>query len=149
MDDGTVPKRPASPGGVRALVSNRQRLPVDEGALAALAERTLAAEGYSEGELSISFVSPEEMEDLHVRYMDEKGTTDVLSFPLDEDGLLGDVVVCPAEAARNNPELESELRLLVVHGVLHLLGYDHQDQDERARMWAKQDTYARNQRSRP
>jgi probable rRNA maturation factor len=141
MSDDPVPKRPASEGGVRALVSNRQDMPVDEPGLASLAERTLVAEERSTGELSLSFVTSEEMEDLHTRYLGETGPTDVLSFPLDEDGLLGDVVVCPAEASRNNSDLESELRLLVVHGVLHLLGYDHQDEDERAEMWSKQDVY--------
>ena len=123
------------------LVSNRQGSPVDEVTLAALAARTLVAEGRPGVELSLSFVGEEEMADLHVRYMDEPGPTDVLSFPMDEDGLLGDVVVCPAEAARNNTDVAAELRLLVVHGVLHLLGYDHEADDERRAMWAKQDAY--------
>ena len=123
------------------LVSNRQKSPVDEATLAALAERTLVAEGRPGVELSLSFVGEEEMADLHVRYMDEPGPTDVLSFPMDEDGLIGDVVVCPAEAARNNTDVAAELRLLVVHGVLHLLGYDHEADDDRRAMWAKQDAY--------
>jgi probable rRNA maturation factor len=135
------PKPEDSSSGLRVLVSNRQDLPVDESELADLAGRTLAAEGRAEGELSLSFVGPEEMEYLHVRYLDEPGPTDVLSFPLDEEGLLGDVVVCPSEAARNAPELDAELRLLVVHGVLHLLGYDHESDEDRAAMWAKQDSY--------
>jgi len=123
------------------LVSNRQESPVDEATLAALAERTLVSEGRRGVELSLSFVGEEEMADLHVRYMDEPGPTDVLSFPMDEEGLIGDVVVCPAEAARNNTDVAAELRLLVVHGVLHLLGYDHQTDDDRRAMWAKQDAY--------
>ena len=129
------------PSTMSVLVSNRQDSPVDEAGLAALAERTLAAEGRPDVELSLSFVDEAEMADLHVRYLDEPGPTDVLSFPMDEDGLLGDVVVCPSEAARNNPDLPAELRLLVVHGVLHLLGYDHEADDERRAMWAKQDAY--------
>ena len=129
------------PPTMSVLVSNRQESPVDEAMLAALAERTLAAEGRRGVELSLSFVGEDEMADLHVRYMDEPGPTDVLSFPMDEDGLIGDVVVCPAEAARNNPDVAAELRLLVVHGVLHLLGYDHQTDDDRRAMWAKQDAY--------
>jgi probable rRNA maturation factor len=130
-----------APAGLIVLLSNRQSMPLDEGELAEVARRTLAGEGREEGELSLSFVTSQEMRDLHVTYMGEEGSTDVLSFPMDEDGLFGDVVVCPAEAARNNPDLTAELRLLVVHGVLHLLGYDHQEEEDRAAMWAKQDSY--------
>jgi probable rRNA maturation factor len=130
------------PSGLVVLVSNRQNLPVDADGLAALAERTLRGEGRADGELSISFVAPDEIATLHERYMDEPGPTDVLSFPLDEDGLLGDVVVSPEIAAKNNPNVDDELRLLVVHGVLHLLGYDHQDDAERREMWAAQERYS-------
>ena len=143
MSDEPVPKRTAPRPGVSVLVSNRQDLPVDESELARMAERTLEAEGRSHGELSLSFVTSEEMADLHVTYMGEEGPTDVLSFPMDEEGLLGDVIVCPAEAARNNPDIEGELRLLVTHGVLHLLGYDHEDEEARAAMWSRQDRYVK------
>jgi probable rRNA maturation factor len=125
------------------LVSDRQSAPVDAPALARLAAEVLAAEGRGGEELSLSFVDEAEIADLHQRYMGEEGPTDVLSFPLDEDGLLGDVVVCPAVAARANPDApEAELRLLVVHGVLHLLGYDHEEDGERAEMWARQERYS-------
>ena len=124
------------------LVSNRQDLPVDEAALVTLAVATLAAEGVTR-ELSVSFVDEPEIEDLHVRYMDEPGPTDVLSFAQDDDDLLGDVVICPAVAARNNPaDPTGELRLLLVHGILHLLGHDHEAPDEKAAMWAKQERYS-------
>jgi probable rRNA maturation factor len=121
---------------------------VDVDALASLARRTLLAEGLREVELSLSFVDESEMEELHVRYLDEPGPTDVLSFPLDgedERGLrvLGDVVIAPSVAARNNPDDPgAELRLLVVHGVLHLLGYDHEEDGEKATMWARQTAYS-------
>jgi probable rRNA maturation factor len=150
MDDGSVPK-PGSPkdrGTVRSgqafprvLVSNRQDVPVDLDGLSGLAADTLAAEGRDDVELSLSLVTPEEMEDLHVRYMQETGPTDVLAFPMEDDDLIGDVVVCPAVAKRNNPDVQSELRLLVVHGALHLLGYDHQEEDDRREMWARQERY--------
>jgi probable rRNA maturation factor len=145
MDDG-VPKPGDRP---RVLVDDRQDRPLDAPArrdLAALAERALAAEGVGGVELSLSFVTLGEMADLHDRYMGEPGPTDVLSFSLGEDGLrdglLGDVVVCPDYAAEHNPDLGAELRLLVVHGVLHLLGYDHEGEDERAEMWARQERYS-------
>jgi len=130
------------------LVSNRQPQPVDEDGLRALAQATLRGEGLVEVELSVSFVDDAEIEDLHVRFMDEPGPTDVLSFPLDdvdEDGvrLLGDVVIAPAVAARNNPDdPAAELRLLLVHGILHLLGYDHEADAEKAAMWERQERYS-------
>jgi probable rRNA maturation factor len=138
-----------SPGGHPAvLVSNRQNVPVDETALADLARAALLEEGLGRVELSVSFVDEAEIEDLHVRFMDEPGPTDVLSFPLDaadEHGVrvLGDVVICPVVAARNNPsDPSAELRLLIVHGVLHLLGYDHEEPEEKTKMWARQERYS-------
>ena len=129
------------------LVSNRQSLPVDEVGLAALARSTLVAEGLEMVEVSVSFVDEDEMAELHRRYMDEDGPTDVLSFPMDEadEGVrvLGDVVIAPAVATRNNPgDPGGELRLLVAHGVLHLLGYDHEEDTERAEMWDRQERYS-------
>jgi len=128
--------------GPRILMSNRQELELDWDAIVGVAERTLSGEGSEGVELSLSFVTPGEMEGLHFRYLGEEGPTDVLSFPLGEDGLLGDVVVCPVEASRNNPDLQAEVRLLVAHGVLHLLGYHHEEEDQRAAMWAKQAHYS-------
>jgi len=149
--DGDQPgaRRGASSAGqpTRVLISNRQSLQIDRDGLVALALACLQGEGAGPSELSVSFVELEEMADLHVRYMGEPGPTDVLSFPLDEvdeDGLrvLGDVVISPAFAAGSNPDLEAELRLLLVHGILHLLGHDHEDDRERAEMWALQERYA-------
>jgi probable rRNA maturation factor len=139
-------------GHPRVLVSDRRSdaPAVDEAALADLARATLVAEGHERAELSLSFVDDVEIAELHERYMQEPGPTDVLSFPLDDDDLdehgvrlLGDVVIAPAVAARNNPDdPQAELRLLVVHGVLHVLGYDHETEGERAEMWARQERYS-------
>jgi probable rRNA maturation factor len=143
MNDSPLPKRTAPSEELTVLVSNRQNdVEVDENALAGLAKRTLEEEHETAVELSISFVGLDEMSALHQEYLGEPGATDVLSFPLGEDGLLGDVVVCPAYAAANSDDLEAELRLLVVHGVLHLLGYDHEEEDERRVMWQRQETYS-------
>jgi probable rRNA maturation factor len=93
------------------------------------------------------------IEQLHVQWMDEPGPTDVLSFPMDElrpgrvdartpAGLLGDVVICPqvaevqAEAAGH--DLEQEMSVLLTHGMLHLLGFDHAAPDEEAEMFGLQ-----------
>jgi probable rRNA maturation factor len=141
MDDGG--NHPA------ILVSDRQDERVDVDGLIRLACETLQGEGLADAvELSVSFVADDEMADLHGRYLGEPGPTDVLSFPLDEVDdrgvrLLGDVVIAPAVAARNHPsDPAAELRLLLVHGILHVLGYDHQEDAERAEMWARQERYS-------
>ena len=131
----------------RILLDDRQDLPVDRDRLEDLARETLDAEGQTHVELSVSLVDREEMADLHERYLGEPGPTDVLSFPQDDPParesirMLGDVVICPAVAAEQ-PGGESEVRLLLVHGILHLLGYDHQTEEARAEMWARQERYS-------
>jgi probable rRNA maturation factor len=148
MNDDPSPGGHTRTSSPAVLVSDRQGTAVDVDGLAELARRTLRAEGIEDAELSLSFVDEAEIEDLHVRYLHEPGPTDVLSFPLDgEDDrgvrVLGDVVIAPAVAARNNPaDPARELRLLVVHGVLHLLGYDHEEDAERAEMWSRQTAYS-------
>ena len=127
-------------------ISDRQTLEADVEGLTSLAQATLLAEGVARAELSISMVTANEMAELRERYLGEVGPTDVLSFPQDEDEdgvrLLGDVVICPEYATDNNPDLGAELRLLLVHGILHLLGYDHEDEGDRAAMWARQERYS-------
>ena len=108
---------------------------------------------HPQADLSILLVDEAHMEELHKEWMDLPGPTDVLSFPMDElrsapvgvepkPGMLGDIVVCPSVAARQ--ALESghatmeEILLLVTHGILHLLGYDHADEGEKAKMFELQ-----------
>lgn len=106
-----------------------------------------------EADVTILFVDEAEMESLHLKWMDESGPTDVLAFPMDElrpgmegeplpTGILGDVVVCPSIAARQAEEaahsVENEMYLLVVHGMLHLLGYDHFTPDQEREMFGLQ-----------
>jgi len=90
------------------------------------------------------------MTDLHIQWMDLPGPTDVLSFPMDEikpnsaadgPGVIGDIVLCPDFAAQQavNHSLQEELELLTVHGVLHLLGYDHAEPEEHKVMFGLQD----------
>lgn len=125
----------------------------DQDRLISLADFSLNSMGiHPDSELSISIVDEEEMSSLHMQWMDEPGPTDVLSFPMDEmkpfsattgPGILGDIVLCPefaVEQARTaGHSLQEELELLTVHGVLHLLGFDHRENDERKIMFAKQD----------
>ena len=124
------------------VISDRQEVPADHAVLAELARTTLTNEGVGPVELSVSLVDADEMSELHDRFAGEAGPTDVLSFTMDEEGLLGDVVICPEVAAKQNADLEAELRLLLVHGILHLLGYDHQEDQERSAMWERQELYS-------
>src|SRR5215207_6022030 len=81
-----------------------------------------------DAEMSVIFVDEQAMSDLHERFLGGSGPTDVLAFPM-----VGDVVVCPQVARRQTDEkgsLDDEVALLVVHGVLHLLNYDHAEDHE-------------------
>ncbi|MCY4423925.1 MAG: rRNA maturation RNase YbeY [Acidimicrobiaceae bacterium] len=150
---------------VNALDERSQRDPERDGLLAerwaGLAEAVLRDEGVGRGELGLRFVDPGAMSELNSSHMGSPGPTDVLAFPIDGAGdgaggsvhvpeqvpLLGDVVVCPAYAAEQAPDhaggghdgsLGDELALLVVHGVLHVLGYDHQSDADAAAMQARE-----------
>jgi probable rRNA maturation factor len=112
---------------------------------------------HPDSELNIRIVAEDEMSELHVKWMDLPGPTDVMSFPMDElkpnsksdgPGLVGDIVLCPAFAEKNGKQsLEMELELLTVHGVLHLLGFDHEDIAEEKAMFKLQDELLTNWRS--
>ena len=119
--------------------SNRSGIQVDEDGAADLARLVLSAEGVEEGELGIAFVLPHEIRTLKKEHLGIDEVTDVLSFPLDaRDELpagtpraLGDVVLCPQVVG-------SEWRRPLVHGLLHLVGYDHgQAMEARERVHAE------------
>lgn len=146
---------PPSPQGVSVgatpvvIVDDAQdEVPVDAPRWAGLAEAVLNAHGQV-GELTLTFVDRDEITALKVEHFGDPGEhpTDVLAFPLDVGGpdpvgpvLLGDVVVCPSVAeeqcADHAGTLDDELALLVVHGVLHVLGFDHDDDTATERMRA-------------
>ena len=104
---------------------------------------------HPECELSITFVDDAEMEELHIKWMDEPGTTDVLSFPMDmpesknDPVTLGDIVIDPVVAAKQaataGHSTEHEIAILATHGLLHILGYDHADKDEEKVMFDLQE----------
>jgi probable rRNA maturation factor len=135
-------------------VNNESGATVDEGEIVALARHVFdRMRIHPQAELSVVLLDVDAMEQLHVQWMDEPGPTDVLSFPMDElrpgredtepePGLLGDVVLCP-EVARTQARTaghstEEELLLLTVHGILHLLGFDHAEPDEEKAMFGLQ-----------
>lgn len=101
-------------------------------------------------ELNLVFVDIEEMTELHIKWMDEGGPTDVLSFPMDmpepgnEAVTLGDIVIAPAVAAQQaataGHSIDHEIFILAAHGLLHILGYDHATPDEEKAMFNLQES---------
>lgn len=106
----------------------------------------------TQSDLTVLFVDPEPIASLHERWMNLEGPTDVMSFPMDElrpgdgktvmEGVLGDIVICPwvaaqQAAAAGHSTLE-EMLLLTIHGMLHLLGYDHVGPEQERQMFGLQ-----------
>ena len=120
---------------------------------------------HPECELSIKLVDEDTMARYHVEFLDLPGPTDVMSWPMDELrpgsdddaepplGHLGDIALCPTVAAAQGAKAGhgtwAELELLTVHGILHLLGYDHADPDDHRVMFGLQDDLLAQWRSRP
>lgn len=137
-------------------VSNESGLDVSEEELISVARFVIRKMDVNPGaELSMVLLDTNAMADLHMRWMDLPGPTDVMSFPMDElepggrpdapepgPSMLGDIVLCPQFAAKQaeaaGHSLGHELALLTVHGVLHLLGYDHAEPEEEKEMFALQ-----------
>jgi probable rRNA maturation factor len=141
-------------------VNNESGVEADLELLAGLARFVLGSlRIHPLAELSVLLVDSATMARLHLQWMDEPGPTDVLSFPMDElrpgredrdptPGLLGDVVLCPEVAAAQTRgpvdagspghTLEDELHLLCTHGILHLLGYDHAEPEDKSVMFGLQ-----------
>jgi probable rRNA maturation factor len=138
-------------------VNNESGTEIDERAIFDIARYALARMRiHPLSELSLIVVDAQAMEQLHLQWMDLSGPTDVMSFPMDElrppakaeeeapQGLLGDIVLCPqvarrqGEQAQTKHSMDEELQLLTVHGVLHLLGYDHEQPTEKAEMFGLQ-----------
>lgn len=109
---------------------------------------------HPQAELCLKLVDEATIAEFNRRYLDKQGPTDVLSFPMDElrpgregepeqDGILGDLLLCPQYAAEQAPILDrsvnDELHLLTIHGILHLLGYDHAEPAEEREMFTLQE----------
>jgi probable rRNA maturation factor len=146
----------------RELAEGREDLP-DPAEIERLIAFAVGSAGVRDGHVAVVFVDAERIAQLNAEHRDKVGPTDVLSFPIEDEVersgrspdqggsgpgsaesdtdrflLLGDVVICPTVAARNAVDhgvsVEDELALLVVHGILHLLGMDHEVEAEAERM---------------
>lgn len=141
---------------------NETEINIDESDIIAIAQFCLVTLEISlDVELSINFISDDYIAELHEQWLDLPGATDVMSFPVDEikpgfqfdsctliePPVLGDIVIAPAFASRQalaaGRTLEEELHILVVHGILHLSGYDHYEPDEREIMFDLQENIVR------
>jgi probable rRNA maturation factor len=119
-------------------VANRSGVAVEEEAAVALARRVLSEEGVEDGELGLHFVDPDEMRTLKREHLGVDEVTDVLSFPIDArehlagvPRQLGDAILCPQVTG-------DRWRRPLVHGLLHLLGYDHGSEMEwREARWSE------------
>ncbi|MDO5737508.1 MAG: rRNA maturation RNase YbeY [Propionibacteriaceae bacterium] len=136
-------------------VNNESGVEADQLGLVALARFALdKLRIHPLADLSVLLVDETTMADYHERFMDLPGPTDVLSFPMDELrapddddepplGLLGDIVLCPQvtarQAAENGREPDAEAEYLLIHGLLHLLGHDHAEPEEKAIMFGLND----------
>ena len=120
-----------------------------------LEENAILPETASACEVSLAWASKDEIARINLEYRDTEGPTDVLSFPMweDEDGrfsppedwehiMLGDIIVCPevvsANAEANGKSCVCETALIICHGFLHLIGFDHAEDNEREAMWKEQ-----------
>ena len=135
-------------------VINETDYEINEAEFSALADYVLdQMHVSSDAEVNIIFIEPEPMEDLHVRWLDLPGPTDVMSFPMDElrpgtadhpteSGTLGDICICPQvaeqQARQAGHSSVEEMLFLATHGMLHLLGYDHAEPAEKEEMFTLQ-----------
>ena len=133
-------------------LDNKTNYQLDEARLISLADFSLTKLGiHPDSELGIRLVNEIEMEELHQKWMNLSGATDVMAFPMDEikpdsasngPGIIGDIVLCPEFAAKNGKQsTDLEIELLTVHGVLHLLGFDHEEIEDELVMFKMQEDF--------
>jgi probable rRNA maturation factor len=145
--------KPEDPGGdpsARLTVDDEQDVPVDHSLIRDAAMRALALlDVPASATLAVTLVGPDAMAELKARALGERVPTDVLAFPMDDISdpmpgpvVIGDVVLCPevarAQADAAGQPFEDELRMLLVHGILHCLGHDHAEPKEAEEMFAEQ-----------
>ena len=126
--------------GKVSIASPQEAVPIDRGRMREVVRAVLEGEGVADAEISLAFVDNPTIHQLNRRYLDHDEPTDVLSFPLSEPNarrLAGELVigaeVALAQAAEHGHDVQAELALYVIHGLLHLCGYDdHESEDARA-----------------
>ena len=134
--------------GKISIATPQDVVEVDRGRMRTVARAVLDGEGIAEAELSLAFVDNPTIHRLNKRYLDHDEPTDVLSFPLSEPGakkLAGELVigveVARDQAAERGHGVQEELALYVIHGLLHLCGYDDHSERDAAAMHQRERHY--------
>ena len=127
--------------------------PIEAAMVEKAARAALAQQGAGEGDLTVVLTDDAQLQALNQEYLGIDAPTDVLSFPADfvdpdsNQRYYGDILIsvarAQAQAEAASHSVEDEILLLIVHGVLHLLGHDHAEEDEKQRMWSAQDEILR------
>ena len=132
-----------------SIASPQEIVPIDRGRMREVVRAVLDGEGVADAEISLAFVDNPTIHRLNKRYLQHDEPTDVLSFPLSEPNakrLAGELVigaeVALAQAAERGHDVQAELALYVIHGLLHLCGYDDHDEDDAAAMRARAALFA-------
>jgi len=135
-------------------INNLTDFPIDKRFLKKVAQEILKNESKENSSLSVAFVKAEEIKKLNNKYLKKNKSTDVLSFSHNIDFLketknfkdgLGEIVICPSVVEKNAKQfsvsVKRELSKTLIHGILHLLGYEHEKGEKRAREMEKKENY--------
>ena len=119
-------------------INNLTNFKVDKKSFSQVAKKVLSGENRGTETLSLAFVNEEEIKKLNKKFRNKNKPTDVLSFELSDDKSLGEIVICPKVVKENGDDIKK----IFIHGILHLLGYDHEKSEKEAEvMEQKQDYY--------
>ena len=126
-------------------INNLTAGPVNESFLKKTAETVLKRKKLAEKKLSIALIGEKKIKDLNKKYRGKDRPTDVLAFPGDKEAELGEIVICPEKVKKNakrfNSAYEKELVRVLIHGILHLLGHDHERSEIEAKRMVKKEEY--------
>lgn len=116
------------------VINNLTKTPVNKSVLQRVAKIVLSGENiYKEKEISVIFVNSEKIKELNLKYRKKDKATDVLSFE-GEGNSLGEIVICLEEVKKNARDFKKEIVFVLIHGILHLLGYKHEESEKEALM---------------
>lgn len=135
-------------------INNLTDFPIDERFFKKIAQEVLKNESKENSSLSVAFLKEEKIKNLNNKYLKKNKPTDVLSFPHNTDFLketknfqdsLGEIVICPSVVEKNakqfNISTKRELSKVLIHGILHLLGYEHEKEEKRAEEMEEKENY--------